>query len=107
MRHTKEMIISSQRYLDGDIVQAKRAARDYAVTLSPEFEIDGRRMQVVLDGHHSLAAARADGVEPRYKIAGVSTCDDVALLESSVDDFMASVWIDSDWYDVATGQNIF
>lgn len=57
------MMISSQRYLNDAIVAEKQAARDYVVSVIA-VTIDGVDYQVVTDGHHSLAAARAAGVEP-------------------------------------------
>lgn len=101
------MFISSQRYLDDETVQAKREARDYVVTVSPEFEIDGVVMQVVIDGHHSLAAAEADGVEPEFVVATIRNDDRIALLDSSIDDYLEVCYMDSDWYDVATGAGVF
>lgn len=101
------MFISSQRYLDDETVQAKREARDYVVTVSPEFEIDGVVMQAVIDGHHSLAAAEADGVEPEFVVATIQNDDRIALLESSIDDYLEVCYMDSDWYDVATGKGVF
>lgn len=101
------MIISSQHYLDEDTVEAKRADGDYTVTLSPEFEIDGETVQAVIDGHHSLAAANADGVEPTFVVATAQDDDRVLLLETSVDDYLTACWVDTDWYDVATGRGIF
>lgn len=101
------MFISSQRYLDDETVQVKREARDYVVTVSPEFEIDGVVMQAVIDGHHSLAAAEADGVEPEFVVATIQNDDRIALLESSIDDYLEVCYMDSDWYDVATGKCVF
>jgi hypothetical protein len=108
-RDTREgkMIISSQRHLDGEIVAAKRAAHDYAVTLSPEFEVGDVQYQAILDGHHSLAAAKLDGVDPVYRVATVQVSDNVALLDASIEDFLTASWIDSDWYDVETGLNVW
>lgn len=101
------MFISSQRYLDDETVQVKREACDYVVTVSPEFEIDGVVMQAVIDGHHSLAAAEADGVEPEFVVATIQNDDRIALLESSIDDYLEVCYMDSDWYDVATGKGVF
>lgn len=101
------MIISSQRYLDDNTVQTKRDAHDYVVIVSPEFAVDGVMMQAVIDGHHSLAAAEADGVEPEFVVASVREDDRVALLEHSVDDYLAVCHIDSDWYDIYTGKAVF
>lgn len=106
------MFISSQRYLNDEIVQLKREARDYVVTVSPEFEFDGVTMQVVIDGHHAWAAAKADGAEPEFVVANPQGDDRVAFLDSSyrhysISDYLELNYIDSDWYDVATGQEVF
>lgn len=101
------MIISSQRYLNDEFVQVKRDARDYVVTVSPEFEIDGVTMQVVIDGLHSLAAALLDGVEPVFEEVTVQEDDRIALLDSSVDDYLEANYIEYDWYDIATGERVF
>ncbi len=101
------MIISSQRYLDEDIVSLKRQEKDYVVTLTPEFSVGGEIMQAVVDGHHSLAAAIADGVEPEWRIATVSEDDRIALIDKSVDLYLEACYMDSDWYDVRTGMVVF
>lgn len=101
------MLISSQRHLDDSTVMAKREASDYVVTVSPEFEIDGVVMQAVIDGHHSLAAAEADGVEPKFVVATIRNDDRIALLEKSIDDYLEVCYMDSDWYDIATGKGVF
>jgi len=101
------MLISSQRWLDDDTVQAKRVWKDYVVTVSPEFEIDGIVMQAIIDGHHALAAAKADGVVPEIIVATKRDDDRVALIEKSIDDFLIMWYLDSDWYDVETGIPIF
>ena len=101
------MIISSQRYIDDNTVQAKRDSHDYVVIVSPEFAVDGVMMQAVIDGHHSMAAAEADGVEPEFVVASVREDDRIALLEHSVDDYLAVCYIDSDWYDISTGKVVF
>lgn len=97
------MIISSQRFVSDEIVATKLAAGDFGVTLSPEFEIDGEIYQVVLDGHHSLEAARQAGVEPEYVIADRSN-DNICLLDAGkTDDFLAAVNMGDDWYDITDG----
>ncbi len=100
-------IISSQHYIDDAIVAAKQAERDYTVTLSPEFEVGGVLVQVVLDGHHSLAAAKADGVDPDYTLADASTNDTVALIAVDPAKFLEAAWIDGDYYDVSTGASVW
>ena len=98
-------IISSQRYIDEKIVEAKRAACDYAITIGKEIEIDGETYRVIIDGHHSLAAAHADGVAPQIVEASVSDCDREAI--EDVGDYLESHWIDSDWYNIKTGEEIW
>lgn len=101
-------IISSQRYLDPAIVAEKQDSRDFGVTLSPPFNLDGDSYQVILDGHHSLAAALASGVEPEFIIADETDVDSLSLLrEGEIEDFLEVNWMDSDYYDIATGRTIW
>lgn len=100
-------VISSQRYLDDQIVQIKRDNRDYTVTVSPEFDIDGVSMRVVIDGHHSLAAAKADGVTPDFIEATIQDDDRIAMLDHNINDYLTVCYIDTDWYDISTGQLVF
>lgn len=101
------MLISSQRYLDDATVNEKRESKDYVVTISPAFVVDGVEMQAVIDGHHSLAAAELDGVEAEYVVATVQNDDRIALLDKNIDDYLEVCYMDSDWYDIATGMNVF
>ena len=100
-------IISSQRYIDEDTVQAKRDAGDYAITLSPEFEAGGEMVRVLIDGHHSYAAAVADGVEPVVIEAGRENDTVAMLINGDVDGFLEQQYNDSDWYDISTGRTFF
>lgn len=101
------MLISSQRYLDDDIVASKRLAADYTVRLSPAFAVAGIEVQVIVDGHHAFAAALADGASPEFVTVDARADDRVALLAVSVDDFLEACFVDADWYDVATGKPAF
>lgn len=100
-------IITSQDYIDDEIVAAKLAARDFAVFVSPEFEIDGEAVCVLLDGHHSLAAAIEAGVEPEITEYSASEHDAVALIErGAIEDFLATVHMGADYRDAITGEYI-
>ena len=102
------MLISSQRYIDNDIVAGKIANEDFEVLVSPEFEIDGERYQVVLDGHHSYAAAVESGNDAVFEIATASTNDSIAVLENlGADDFLDVVHMGDDYYDIETGDDVF
>ena len=96
-------IISSQKYLHSDIVAEKRSAQDYDVTVSPEMAYDGGTYRVILDGHHSLEAARLDGVDPQYIEATHQMCDYLHLCRADPEQFLALARIDCDYYDIETG----
>jgi hypothetical protein len=101
-------LINGQEYLDEDIVQAKREAKDYKVQVSPEFEFEGETMRVILDGNHSLAAARLDGVEPEWEEQDSRDNDTIGLLEQgNIDDFLATHQNDTEYYDVRTGNGVW
>lgn len=100
--------ISSQHHIDDEIVAAKLAARDFEVLVSPVFEVAGAVVRVVLDGHHSLAAAKLAGVEPEYITADATINDKVALLErGDGEGFLEVAWIDGDYYDVDTRESVW
>lgn len=102
------MIISSQRYLDESIVDEKIAAEDFEVMLSPAFDIDGETYQVILDGHHSFAAAKQAGVTPFFWTADCGDHDAIGLLDSGkADDFLLAVHMGSDYYNAETGKDIW
>lgn len=106
------MIISSQRHLDQDIVAAKLIAQDFTVTLSPIFEFDGMELQVVLDGHHSYAAAVEAGVTPIYITANSLMDDSLRGTEHPVigceaEEYLDRHYIDSDWYNIVSGELVW
>jgi hypothetical protein len=101
-------IITSQDHLDDAIVAEKRAAKDYECLVSPEFDIDGETYQVLLDGHHSLAAAIADGVEPELIVATAQQHDAVTmLLEGRVEEFLQAVHHGHDYRDARSGKYVW
>lgn len=98
--------ISSQRYIDEEIVAAKIAAEDFEVMVSPSFEVDGEAFRVVLDGHHSMEAARQAGVSPIYTEYTATEHDAIGLLESGdFETFLEAVHMGDDYYDVETGHS--
>ena len=102
------MLITSQDHRDEETIEAKRAAKDYAVTVSPEFEIDGETYQVIIDGHHSFEAAKLDGVEPEFVIATAQDHDAIGMIErGEIDQFLEAVYHGSDYRDPYTGKFAF
>ena len=92
------MIISSQRYLDYNIVDAKieELAGQTEITLGTwSVEIDGEKMEVLFDGHHALAAAKELGIIVKFE----STEHPEKL---SGTDLLDASWLDSNWYDIET-----
>jgi phage-related protein (TIGR01555 family) len=66
-------LITNQSFLDDAIVAQKIATSDYMVQLSPEFQTPaGQLFRVVIDGHHSLAAAIKANEVPEF-VQGVPT----------------------------------
>jgi phage-related protein (TIGR01555 family) len=62
-------LVTYQAFLDESIVEEKIAAGDYAVQVSPDLASPtGRRIRWIVDGHHSLEAARRSGVEPVFQV---------------------------------------
>lgn len=101
-------IISSQDYLDDDKILEKSSNGDYAVQISPEFEVDGEKFRVIVDGHHSLAAAIADGETPEFEEQSSQDNDHIAALEQgNVDDFLEQTHMGDDWRNRITGKSAF
>lgn len=101
-------IISSQRHLNEEIIESHMGGDDFTVSLSPVFEFEGGRYQVVLDGHHRLEAARRNGVEPEFVELTAIDHDDIHTLNrGETREFLESVWMDSDYYDINTGRDIW
>lgn len=76
-------LVSNQQFLDPATVEAKRLAGDFVVQVSPLFVTEaGERYRIVIDGHHSLAAAQAAGVEP-VLIEGDYAGSDYAVIASA------------------------
>ncbi len=108
MGGNKMITISSQRYLDDSVVAQKLADNDFEVLVSPVFEHDGMIMRVVVDGHHSLAAAKLAGVEPKFYTVDSRDVDNVQMIEDGLfSDYLEATWIDSDYYNVDTGVEIW
>jgi hypothetical protein len=103
-----KVLITSQSFRDEAIIAEKRAAKDYEITVSPKFEIDGDVYRVLIDGHHSFEAARLDGVEPECREATSQDHDAIGLLErGDIAGFLDALYHGEDYRDAYTGKFAF
>lgn len=70
-------LITNQLWLNPEIVEEKRVLCDYMVNVSPVImdPDTGKQYRVVIDGHHSLEAARLDGMAPVLLEGGYGESD--------------------------------
>ncbi|WP_426618315.1 hypothetical protein ACP3TY_19910 [Pseudomonas rustica] len=98
-------LISSQRYLNPDVINRKAAKFKVFVVRTVDMAIRGKHYRVLLDGHHNLAAARLVGAEPTWK--GPTPKFERIMRSMSADRFAAFMinnLTDSDWYFHDTGE---
>ena len=101
-------LISSQRYIDRDIVAKKIKNKDFTVRVTPEFELDGSLVKAITDGHHALLAAIKSGNKPEILEETARSNDRIGLLENGkIDDYLEAGYNDAPWYSYATGRDIF
>jgi len=87
-------LISSQRFLDENTVEQKQADEDYTVQYAL-VEVEGKEYMVVVDGHHSLAAAIRDGMEPDLEKCDAET---FAFAARSPEAFLEQYHYGDDYY---------
>lgn len=101
-------IITSQDFIDADVVAAKIASRDFEIQVSPAFEINGETFRVLMDGHHSLAAAIEVGVDPIIIEQGATDSDRVAMLaDGNIDGFLDACWMDGEYHYAVSGKAVW
>ena len=95
-------IISSQRYIDNNILNAKiaqiEAEQPAEITLTA-WDVDGE-YAVLSVGHHTYEADTQCGIPVRFDI--VSHPEGL-----SGDNLLEQAWMDSDWYILETGKTAF
>lgn len=99
--------ISSQRYIDQDVVEEKIKNNDFIVYVSPLFKYYGKYYKVITDGHHSLEAAKQIGIDPEFEEQSITDNDNISYLPNDPETFLNLNWNGDDWYDVFTGKTIF
>ncbi len=96
-------VISSQRYLDENKVAEKvnelKAGRVEILELEV-WEVGFEDLYILKNGHHRLAAAKELGIKVEFvEGSHPEGLTGENLLEQS--------WIDSDWYYIETGENVW
>lgn len=100
------MIISSQKYLNDEIVAEKKAAliesgvTSVCIPCHTVGEIEGIEYIAICDGHHTRAAAIELGLSIEYSVSA----DSEGL---TGDAYLSARWNDSAWYDMETGSEIW
>lgn len=98
-------VISSQRYLDEQMVadkldglaQSGAAYIECPIIDAEMTDLNGEDVYVMIDNHHTLAAARELGLEIRFETVANPYGD------LHGDDLLEQCYMDSDWYYVETG----
>ena len=103
-----DKLITSQHFIDANIVAQKITAGDFEVQVSPEFEIGGETFRVILDGHHSLAAAIEAGIAPTIIEQDAASNDRVALLATGdIETFLEACWMDGEYQYAVSGKSVW
>jgi len=96
-------IISSQHYLNESIVAEKMKGGRFLIHISPPFIHRGHVKAVLLDGHHSLEAAKRLGQLPHVDVVDDEDCSGLELIyQGDIDWFLEWSKGDSDYYEIFT-----
>ena len=116
VRISTAKLITSQGQLYPHVVTKKREEKDYFVQVSPLFNIgplfnagdQGIHVRAIMDGHHSLAAADADGVKPRLEEWKKKDHSSIAFLDrNDVNGFLGSAYRGDHWRWWNTQKSVF
>jgi hypothetical protein len=102
-------VISSQRYRDESIVEDKRealACSDATTVTLPVLPVGAEHpdLYILMDGHHTHSAAVALGLAIAYRVLERSEHDLAGL---SGEALLQAAHLGDDYYDVATGADVF
>jgi len=102
-------LTTSQHYRNEDIVAQKLRKKDFGVSVSPEFEIEGKKYRSIIDGHHSLSAALEAGVDPYFSEANEQDDDSIHHLRNgNIEGFLqANHKGEGDYVNPVTGDYTF
>jgi len=95
--------ISSQRERLDCVVAEKIKNRDFIVS----YVVISDDLRMIVDGHHSHQAAKECGIDPEYVESATSLSYKQELEAMGLDLFLEFHFIDSSWYDINTGIEVF
>lgn len=99
-------LISSQRYLDDNIVMDKALRfKVFIVDVIP-VTLRGKQYTLLCNGHHNYAAAKLIGAEPQFRTPKKLAKAFNQYSQSEKETFVINNLTDSDLYDVDTGEVI-
>lgn len=96
-------IISSQRFIDNDILNSKIATLETeqpSEIVLQAWDVKDFDCAILFNGHHTLEAARQLEIPVRFEVI-----DHPENINS--ENLLEQAWMDSDWYDVETGKLYF
>jgi len=100
-------LITSQDYLEQRIVDKKIVDKDFRVQVSPEFDYNGSKYRMILDGHHSFAGALQTDTIPRFEQWSIAEEDAIRYLPDNAVEFMKSMQKESgDYRNVVTREKV-
>lgn len=103
-----DQIITSQDFIDADIVAEKIKAGDFEVQVSPEFVVDGIAYRVLMDGHHSLAAAIEAGIDPEFIEQTARDNDRISIMNrGDINGFLEACWMDGEYHFAVSGKSVW
>ncbi len=100
------MIISSQKFIDQDIVNEKIETEDFTVSYVI-IKIDDENVWWIIDGHHSLEAANQTENMPEWEHDEfMQNQIDQEINANGLDDTLLAHWVDCNYYNIETGYGL-
>lgn len=103
-------VISSQRYLDEEIINNKMQQlkdseiNEITLPIVYAMDFDGEQLYILIDNHHTRQAAINLGLTINYEI--IDAKQRYGNLVTG-DDLLNQLWIDSNWYYLDNDMEVF
>ncbi|MEX5880300.1 MULTISPECIES: chromosome partitioning protein ParB [Proteus] len=100
----KGQLISSQRYLNEDVVLDKVKRFKVFIVDILHVTLRGKQYTLLVNGHHNFAAAKKLGIKPQYRTPKKLLKAFNSWSQSERETFIINNLTDSHLYDVNTGE---